>query len=83
MLKLLAEFDVLFAEQPISTVDSMELAVLRRHTDIPIMADESLFTLNDAWHLTSNRAVDIFSVYPGKHGGMAATMEIVHVAKSC
>ena len=82
MLERLSEFDILFAEQPIPTADSAELAALRRRTDIPIMADESLFTLNDAWRLTSERAVDILSVYPGKHGGIAATVEIAHVAKS-
>jgi L-alanine-DL-glutamate epimerase-like enolase superfamily enzyme len=82
MLGRLAEFDIAFAEQPISTADPAELAALRRRTTIPIMADESVFTLHDAWHLTSLRAVDILSVYPGKHGGIAATMEIAHVAKA-
>jgi muconate cycloisomerase len=82
MLKRLAEFDILFAEQPIPTADRSELAALRRQTDIPIMADESVFTLNDAWHLTAERAVDILSVYPGKHGGLQATVEITHVAKA-
>ena len=82
MLKRLAQFDILFAEQPIPTADRAELAALRRLTDIPIMADESIFTLNDAWHLTADRAIDILSVYPGKHGGLQATMEIAHVAKA-
>ncbi len=82
MLNQLAEFDILFAEQPIPTADIDELAELRRRTNIPIMADESIFTLSDAWRLTSNRAVDVLSVYPGKHGGIAATVEIAHAAKS-
>ena len=46
------------------------------------MADESVFTLDDAWSLAAHQAVDILSVYPGKHGGLAATLEIVHVAKA-
>ena len=58
------------------------LAQLREATPIPIMADESLFTLADAWLLANARAADIFSVYPGKHGGLSATIEIVHVAKA-
>ena len=82
MLRRLSEFDILFAEQPISTADPTELCRLRSVSDIPIMADESIFTLNDAFHLVSNRSVDILSVYPGKHGGIAATQEIAHVAKS-
>lgn len=82
MLARLSEFDILFAEQPIPTADPAELAELRRQTDIPIMADESVFTLNDAWHLTNRRAVDILSVNPGKHAGLLATLEVSHVARA-
>ena len=82
MLKRLSEFDILFAEQPVSTSDRQALATLRRDTDIPIMADESVFTTNDAWHLTAERAVDILSVYPGKHGGIQATVEIANIAQA-
>ena len=82
MLAQLRNFDILFAEQPIPTADVTELAALRRQTDIPIMADESVFTPNDAWHLTAQRAVDILSVYPGKHGGLLGALEVAHVAKA-
>ena len=81
-LQRLREFDILFAEQPIPTADRSELAALRRHTDIPIMADESAFTSGDVWHLTVEHAVDINSVYPGKNGGIQATVEAVHAAKA-
>jgi len=46
------------------------------------MADESVFTLSDAWQLASLRAVDILSVYPGKHGGIAATLAITQIARA-
>ena len=82
MLPKLEPYDILFAEQPISPDDPESLAQLREATPIPIMADESLFTLGDAWLLANARAADIFSVYPGKHGGLGATLEIVHVAKA-
>ena len=81
-LQRLREFNILFAEQPIATADRSELAALRRHIDIPIMADESAFTCGDVWQLTTERAVDIISVYPGKNGGIQATVEAVYVAKS-
>jgi L-alanine-DL-glutamate epimerase-like enolase superfamily enzyme len=82
MLRRLGEVDLLFAEQPIPTADPGQLAALRREADVPIMADESVFTLQDAWHLTVLRAADVFSVYPGKHGGIGATVEIAHVARA-
>jgi muconate cycloisomerase len=78
----LRQFQILFAEQPVGIHDPEALAEVRRSTDIPVMADESVFTLNDAWRLTRSRAADILSVYPGKHGGIAATLEIVHVARA-
>ncbi|MEX1228779.1 MAG: enolase C-terminal domain-like protein [Planctomycetaceae bacterium] len=82
MLDRLAELDVFFVEQPIPQTDVHAMAELRRMSRIPLMADESIFTLNDAWQLTRAGAVDILSVYPGKHGGIAATLEIAAVAKS-
>ena len=81
-LRQLADVNLLLAEQPIPPGDPAAMAELRRDTPAPIMADESVFTLQDAWLLTLHRAADIFSIYPGKHGGIAATAEIVAVAKA-
>ncbi|MFO0877787.1 MAG: enolase C-terminal domain-like protein [Gemmataceae bacterium] len=82
ILPRLAEYDLLFDEQPIAPGDPAALAQLRRETSIPVMADESIFTLTDAWQLAWHGAADILSVYPGKHGGIAGTMEIAHVARA-
>lgn len=81
-LRQLADVNLLLAEQPIPPGDHVAMAELRRDTPAPIMADESVFTLQDAWQLTQHRAADILSVYPGKHGGIAGTAEIVAVAKA-
>ncbi|MSR56817.1 MAG: mandelate racemase/muconate lactonizing protein [Planctomycetaceae bacterium] len=81
-LAALQPLDILFAEQPVGNEDPEALAEVRRSTDIPVMADESVFTLADAWRLTCSRSADILSVYPGKHGGIAATLEIAHVARA-
>lgn len=82
MLRRLAEFDILFAEQPIPVENRADMAALRRQSSIPIMADESVFTVHDAWQLTQSHAADILSVYPGKHGGIQATVEIASIAKA-
>jgi muconate cycloisomerase len=81
-LRQLADVNLLLAEQPIPAGDPAALAELRRESPTPIMADESVFTLQDAWLLTLHRAADILSVYPGKHGGIAGTAEIIAVAKA-
>lgn len=80
-LRRLEEFNLLFAEQPIPPTHVEALAEVRRHTQIPIMADESNFTLEDAWNITAKRAADILSCYPGKHGGIGATLDIAGVAR--
>ncbi|HKA07493.1 MAG TPA: enolase C-terminal domain-like protein [Gemmataceae bacterium] len=81
-LRRLADTKLLLAEQPIPAGDPAALAELRRDVPVSIMADESVFTLQDAWLLTTHRAADILSVYPGKHGGIAATAEVAAVAKA-
>lgn len=81
-LRALADVNLLLAEQPIPAGDPSALAELRRDTPAPIMADESVFTLQDAWLLTLHRAADILSIYPGKHGGIAATADIVAIARA-
>jgi L-alanine-DL-glutamate epimerase-like enolase superfamily enzyme len=81
-LERLRPFDLLVAEQPIPPDDPEEMAFLRRESPIPIMADESVFTLADAWSVARARAADVISVYPGKNGGIAGSIEIAHVAKA-
>lgn len=81
-LRALENSNLLLAEQPIPPGDPAAMAELRHDTHTPIMADESVFTLQDAWLLTAHRAADVLSIYPGKHGGIAATAEIVAVAKA-
>lgn len=81
-LRRLAEYDLLFAEQPIPPGDPAALAALRRDQHVPIMADESVFTLADAWQLAVHEACDVFSIYPGKHGGISGTIEIAHIARA-
>ena len=53
-----------------------------RTLGIPIMADESVFTAADAWNVLRAHAADIVSIYPGKNGGIAASIEIAHIAQA-
>jgi muconate cycloisomerase len=81
-LERLRPFDLLVAEQPIPPGDAAALAYLREVGGIPIMADESVFTLADAWNVAAAHAADVISVYPGKNGGIAAAIEIAHLAQA-
>jgi muconate cycloisomerase len=82
MIKRLREFDIFFIEQPIAPGDDAALAHLRQHTKAPIVADESLYTPQDAIALARAGAADLFSLYIGKSGGIAAARQIAAIAES-
>ncbi len=78
----LEEFGVAFVEQPVHRLDLDGLARVRSHTRLPVMADESVFTLQDALTCIQKGAADIISVYPGKNGGILNTVAMVEMAEA-
>jgi L-alanine-DL-glutamate epimerase-like enolase superfamily enzyme len=72
-----------YLEQPVERRDLAGLAELRRQAQgIPVMADESLFTLQDAFALAAQRAVDVFCIKLYKLGGLAAARKVAAVAEA-
>jgi L-alanine-DL-glutamate epimerase-like enolase superfamily enzyme len=72
-----------YIEQPILRRDLQGLAEIRRAArGIPLMADESLFTLQDAYALAQARAVDVFCIKLYKIGGLSAAKKIAAVAEA-
>jgi muconate cycloisomerase len=69
-------------EQPTRRGDHVSLAAVRRRCDIPIMADESVFSPLDALDVIRHQAADVLSLYPGKHGGIRATQQIAKLAEA-
>lgn len=78
----LEELGVLFVEQPVDRLDLEGLAEVRRKIRLPVMADESVFTVQDALRCIQLRAADIISVYPGKNGGLLNTLTIASLAEA-
>lgn len=81
-IKRLREFGIYFAEQPISPEQSSQLAEVRNAIQIPVIADESVFTLKDARILAALNAADVFSIYVGKSGGITESMKIAQFAQT-
>jgi L-alanine-DL-glutamate epimerase-like enolase superfamily enzyme len=71
---------IAFAEQPVPAGDHEELAAVRRQVDVPVIADESLYTLADARALARAKACDVFSIYIGKAGGIGPAKTIADFA---
>lgn len=66
-------------EQPVPASDVAGLADARRRVDIPIAADEAVFTPQDATRIVREEAADIINVKLGK-SGLLATAEIAAIA---
>jgi L-alanine-DL-glutamate epimerase-like enolase superfamily enzyme len=81
-IQRLCEFGIYFAEQPVSPEDVSEMANVRKQIKIPVIADESIYTLQDAKTLMQLGAADVFSIYVGKAGGIAPAKKIAEFAQS-
>jgi muconate cycloisomerase len=80
-IRRLMEYHIYFAEQPVSPADVRWLADVRQQVAVPVMADESVFTLADAMSVVRAEAADILSVYVGK-GGIGQARKIAAVAEA-
>jgi muconate cycloisomerase len=76
------KLDVALFEQPTRRGDHPAMGQVRRRSGIPIMADESVFTLRDALDVIRAGAADVLSLYPGKHGGMRPMQAIARLAEA-
>jgi muconate cycloisomerase len=78
----LEKLNVALFEQPTRRGDHAAMAEVRGRSGIPIMADESVFTPQDAIEVIRARAADVISIYPGKHGGIRPTQHIAKFAEA-
>ena len=78
----LREFGIAFVEQPLPPEDITRMAELRNAIDLPVIADESVYTLQDARVLARLDAADVFSIYVGKAGGIGPARAIAEFALS-
>jgi muconate cycloisomerase len=78
----LEKLDVALFEQPTRRGDHVSMSEVRRKCGILIMADESVFTPQDAIEVIRHQAADVLSLYPGKHGGIRPTQHIAKIAEA-
>jgi muconate cycloisomerase len=76
----MAEFDLLYMEQPVEGIDRM--AEVARRVDTAIMADESAWTAQDVLEIARKSAADIISIYTTKPGGMFKAKHVAAVAQA-
>ena len=79
-LAQLEPFDLEFVEQPVTAVDLSGMAMVRREAPMPIAADESVNTLEDAEAVIEAGAADVLVIKPTRAGGIRASQAIMDLA---
>jgi len=81
-LNKIDKFNIQFAEQPVPATDLKGLAQVRKNSPIPIMADESIHSPEDALRLIKAEAVDMINIKLMKSGGILKGKKIAVVAEA-
>ncbi|MFT4772004.1 MAG: L-alanine-DL-glutamate epimerase-like enolase superfamily enzyme [Cryomorphaceae bacterium] len=68
-------------EQPTPTHDSEAMAEVTQSVHVPVMADESLRSLKDAFHITQNELANMVNIKIQKVGGILESAHINSLAK--
>jgi len=76
------EFNIEFCEQPCRAHDLPGMKFVSQHTDIPIMADESLFSPCHALDLIQQDIVPYFNIKLSKSGGIYNAVKTSHLAEA-
>ncbi|CAH0159225.1 L-Ala-D/L-Glu epimerase [Peribacillus sp. Bi96] len=74
--------DIDLVEQPVQAHDIEGLKEIRRCVQVPIMADESLFSPRDAMRLLNEHAVDFLNIKLMKTGGIRRALQIADMAEA-
>lgn len=70
-----------YIEQPTRASDIKALAEIRRNTEIPIIADESCFDMQDLLQIVEIGAADLINLKLLKSGGVTPVLKMAEVAK--
>lgn len=81
-IERLREFDLYMVEQPVPAMDVAWMADVRRRSLLPIVADESVYSIQDAMALLRADAADVLSLYVGKGGGIGAARKTAALAEA-
>jgi len=81
-LNKIAKYNIQFAEQPVPAEDLQGLINVRKKSPVPIMADESVHSPEDALRLVKAEAVDLINIKLMKSGGILKARKIATVAEA-
>jgi L-Ala-D/L-Glu epimerase / N-acetyl-D-glutamate racemase len=78
----LQPFGISTIEQPVQKTDISGLGFVSRRSSIPVIADESMCTLEDAMQLIEQKACQGFSIKLSKCGGLIKCLNLLDIARA-
>jgi L-alanine-DL-glutamate epimerase-like enolase superfamily enzyme len=81
LIKSIQALNIDSIEQPVPRGDVGALAEVRKNSPVPVMADESLITEEDASELIEKKGCDLFNLRISKNGGIFRTLRLANMAR--
>ncbi len=81
-LLTMRKFNIESVEQPVPASDLIGMRRVRELTGLPVVADESLCSLEDGHRLLDAQAADVFNIRLGKCGGFLGSLRLIELAQT-
>ncbi len=82
IIQKIASLDIALIEQPVLGDDIEGLREITQKSTIPILADEAVFSLEDAKAVIEEKAADLINIKLMKCGGISKAIEIINYCQS-
>ncbi|WP_455757591.1 dipeptide epimerase [Sulfurimonas sp.] len=80
-IEAVKDIEVELIEQPVIADDINGLKTITENSHIPILADETVFTLDDAKKVVESKSADMINIKLMKCGGLTKAVEILEYAR--
>lgn len=77
------QLDIELVEQPVEAHDYEGLKYVTDHSIVPVLADESVFSPEDAMTILNMKAADLINIKLMKCGGLYNALKIISMAEVC
>lgn len=81
-LNAIKDLKIELIEQPVIAEDLESLKIITEATNIPILADEAVFTLADVKKVIKSKSADMINIKLMKCGGVSRAIEILEYARA-
>jgi L-alanine-DL-glutamate epimerase-like enolase superfamily enzyme len=79
LIEALDKYDLHYAEQPVTATDIDGLKSIRRRTNVPLAADASAESVEEAYNVIKEGAADIFHALMGRIGGIRKSLQFTNL----